>query len=31
MDNRKIRASFLAVIASVLAMGALILEDIIAR
>uniref|UniRef100_A0A2N9GQ45 DDE Tnp4 domain-containing protein n=1 Tax=Fagus sylvatica TaxID=28930 RepID=A0A2N9GQ45_FAGSY len=28
MDNRKIRASFLAVIASVLAVGALILEDI---
>ena len=28
MDNRKIRASFLAVIASVFAVGALILEDI---
>jgi hypothetical protein len=31
MDNRKIRASFLAVIASVLAVGALILEDIRSR
>ena len=31
MDNRKIRANFLAVIASVLAVGALILEDIKSR
>ena len=31
MDNRKIRASFLAVIASVLAVGTLILEDIRSR
>jgi hypothetical protein len=31
MDNRKIRANFLTVIASVLAVGALILEDIRSR
>jgi hypothetical protein len=31
MDNRKNRASFLAVIASVLAVGTLILEDIRSR
>jgi hypothetical protein len=31
MDNRKIRANFLAIIASVLAVGALILEDIRSR
>jgi hypothetical protein len=31
MDNRKIRANFIAVIASVLAVGALILEDIRSR
>ena len=31
MDNRKIRANFLVIIASVLAVGALILEDIRSR
>ena len=31
MDNRKIRTNFLAIIASVLAVGALILEDIRSR
>jgi hypothetical protein len=31
MDNKKIRANFLAVIASILVMGALILEDIRSR